>query len=118
MGRTKQQPTVSFDVLLRSPGSGRAPSVTNIDQFRPPSDAIEKVLRFLIAKGMVCHSTDFGLACTAPRTLFESLFSVRLQSVDAQPGMPAWQISGTPKLPREIADLIEQFTIATSPESF
>ena len=117
---TKQSESgVSFDVLLRAPGSGRVPNLTTIDQFRPPAEAIEKCRRCLSADGVTCHATDFGLACTATRERFESLFRVRLRPVAGfAPGMPPFQIVGEIHLPQVIREDVKQITLSAPPEFF
>jgi hypothetical protein len=109
---------VSFDILLRSPASGKQPSVSTIDQFRPSHEAIEKCRRYLIKRGVEVHATEFGLACTAPRNLFESLFKVTLEPLNSLPGTPRFGILGHPKPPKEISKMIELITISASPELF
>ena len=70
---------VQFDILLRAPGSGGSPSVETIQQFRPDPGVIEECRRHLALRGITCHATDFGLACGAPRALFEEVFSTHLK---------------------------------------
>ena len=65
---------VEFDILLKAPGSGKTPRVDNIDQFKPPAEDIAKCRRWLASQGVTCHSTDFGLACSATVEIFEALF--------------------------------------------
>lgn len=110
---------VSFDVLLRAPGSGSVPHLTTIDQFRPPAEAIEKCRHCLSAGGVTCRATDFGLACTATRERFELLFRVRLRPVTGcAPGMPPFEIVGEIHLPQAIEEDVEQITLSAPPEFF
>ena len=109
---------VAFDVLLRSPASGRPPSVASIRQFRPPPEEIERCRRWFAERGVEAHATEFGLACRAPRKLFESLFHVSLKRAKPTPGRPPFEFVGEPVPPKEIAGAIEQVTITAGPELF
>jgi hypothetical protein len=110
---------VAFDVLLRAPASGRTPHVATIDQFRPDPENIEKCRRWLAGEGVTCYATDFGLACSAPCELFESLFGVSLKPVrPASPGRPPFEIVGEIRSPAEVADMIDQVSISAPPEFF
>lgn len=109
---------VTFDVLMRSSASGNQPSVSTIHQFRPPPEEIERCRRWFTAKGVEAHATEFGLACRAPRQLFESLFGVTLKPLKAMPGKPPFEMTGHPVAPKEIAEAIDQITITAPPELF
>lgn len=113
----RREEGVSFDVRLRAPGSGHVPHVTTIDQCRPPAGAIEKCRRCLSTGGMTCHETDFGLACTATRERFESLFRVRLRPA-AAPGIPPFEIVGEIHVPQAIEKDVEEITLSAPPEFF
>jgi hypothetical protein len=65
---------VSFEVLFRTAGSGTLPSAATRETFRPGPDAVQSARHWLEARGATCHDTGFSLACTAPATLFRSLF--------------------------------------------
>jgi len=110
--------TIHFDILLRSAGSGKTPDVSNIDQFRPPPENIEKCRCWLASKRITCHSTDFGLACSASVELFETLFSTKVKRSGLGPGMPPWHCSSPPKGPREIEEYIDQISISAPPELY
>lgn len=110
--------TVGFDVLVRSPASGRSPTVASIREFRPDPKEIERCRRWFASRGVEAHPTEFGLACRAPRKLFESLFRVSLKPLGRGPGRPPFEILGRPVPPGEIAEAIEQVTIAAGPELF
>ena len=110
---------VAFDVLLRAPGAGSVPDVATIDQCRPDAEAVERCRRWFAARGVTTHATQFGLAGSTPRALFESLFGVRLKPVrPAVSGRPAFETIGKLQLPTEIADAIEQVTLSAPPEFF
>ncbi len=109
---------VSFDVLLRTAGSGRIPTVENIHEFHASAEEIEKCRRWFASQGITCHATQFGLACNAKRESFESIFGVRLTPTQGGPGVRSHQMSGEPKPPAEIADLIDQITLSAPPELF
>ncbi|UCE36200.1 MAG: hypothetical protein JSW00_11710 [Thermoplasmata archaeon] len=114
----RSEDEVAFDILLRSPASGQQPSVSTIDQFRPPHEEIERCRRYLVSRGVEAHATEFGLACKAPRDLFESLFAVSLKPTKPVKGTPPFKMVGEPKPPMEIAEAIEQITISAPPEFF
>jgi hypothetical protein len=109
---------VSFEVVLRTPGSGRIPTVQNLDQFRPDPEKLEFVRRWLHARGVVAHTTGFGLACSAPATVFESLFGAQLRPAEEVAGAAAWQLDGPIRLPAEIAGLVEEVVLSRTPELF
>ena len=109
---------VEFDILLKSPGSGKTPRADNISQFKPPAENIEKCRRWLASRGVTCHSTDFGLVCSAPAELFEALFSTELKRRSPTPGVPCWDCSSPPQAPREIEEYVDQISIAAPPELY
>jgi hypothetical protein len=107
---------ISFDILLKSAGTGRFPHVGNIDLFRPPPGNIEKCHRWLASKGVTCHPTEFGLVCGAPAGLFEILFSTKVKRNISGSGTPSWECISPPRLPPEIEEYVEQITISAPPE--
>ncbi len=109
---------VSFDVTLKGAGLGTTAGLATIDDLRPPQEAIERCVRWLAAKGVAAHATAFGVACSAPPALFESLFGVTLRRVDDRPSRPSYEASGEPAAPGEIADIVEAITLAGEPELF
>lgn len=109
---------INFDILLKPAGSNKIPLVDNIDQFRPPAENIEKCRRWLTSKGVTCHSTDFGLACSTPLETFEILFDTKVEHSRSGPGMPSWRCSSPPKAPPEIEEHIDQITISAPPELY
>lgn len=109
---------IEFDILIQASGSGGVPHVTTIESFQPASETIEKCHRWLAARGVTCHPTHFGLSCSAPRGLFESLFSTQLEPTEGGPGKPEWQSDKEPQPPSEIAKDIYQITISAPPELF
>jgi hypothetical protein len=109
---------VSFEIVLRTPGSGRIPTVQNIDQFRPDPEKLEFVRRWLHARGVVAHATGFGLACSATATVFEGLFGVTLRPLEEVAGGAAWQVDGPICLPPEIAGLVDEVILSRTPELF
>lgn len=113
-------PLVYFDILVRAvrPGPGRKARLSNLEEFRPSDEDVEKCRRMLAARGVTCHFTGFGLACSVPRELFESLFSARLEAHRTEQGMMFWKPSSEPKPPEELASLVEQITIARPPDLF
>lgn len=112
--------SVAFDLLLKGPAaaSGRQPSVGEIEQFKPPPEAVERCRRWLAARAVTCHATDFGLACTAAPGRFTELFGVALEPAAAGPGLPALRMAGEPRPPEPIADLVDQVTLSAAPELF
>lgn len=115
---TARTPTVAFEVLLRSNGAGRTPTSRNLDQFRADSEVAERVRRWLHARGVTAHSTEFTVACTAPRKIFESLFGVRLRPRKEITKLGCWAVQGEIRIPEEIADLVEDVTLSVMPEIF
>lgn len=116
MGAGNRTGNLSFDVLLRSLGTGRRPTLKNIDDFRAPAEKIEKCKRFLVGRGVTCHVTPFGLGCSAPVETFETLFKVKLKAGGPVRGAPVFQIEGTIRTPQEIEELVEQVTLTVEPE--
>ncbi|MHC4521053.1 MAG: hypothetical protein ACYTAS_20870 [Planctomycetota bacterium] len=110
--------TVQFDILLKSPGSGRTPNVGNIDQFRAAPETIEKCQRWLASQGVDCYATDFGLACSAKKEVFETLFGTELRPSSKAPGIPPWQCALPPQPPPEIREYVDQVSMAAPPELF
>jgi hypothetical protein len=106
--------SVAFEILLRSAGSGRRPTVRNIDQFRPDPESLELVRRWLIARGVDAHATEFGIACSAPPALFEKIFAAR--PLPAGPASPEWRLDGSIRIPAEIAAHVEDVTLSQRPE--
>ncbi len=109
---------IQFDILLRSAASGEIPDISNIGQFRADLEDIEKCRRWLASKGITCYSTAFGLACSAPVALFETLFCTKVQHGDLTPGMPPGRCSSPPKAPPEIEKYVDQISISAQPEFF
>ena len=114
----KRSNIIQFDILLKPAGASKTPHVNNIDQFRPPAENIEICRRWLASKGVMCHSTDFGLACNAPVKLFETLFSTRVKRSKSGPAMPPWHCSSPPESPLEIEEYIDQISISAPPELY
>lgn len=109
---------VMFDVLLVTAGSGQLPHGENVQDFYAAADDIEFCRRWFAGRGMILHATPFGLSGSAPRALFESVFAAKLEPLEAAPGQPGFRILVEPKPPAELADLIDQVTIAAAPEMF
>ena len=109
---------IGFDILLKAPASGRTAHVENIDQFKPPPENIVKCQRWLAARGVTCHSTDFGLVCSAPAELFENLFSTKVKRSSNAPGVPIWHCLSPPKAPSEIEEYVDQISISAPPEFY
>jgi len=109
---------IEFDVLVRSEAYSETPDVNNIDLFRPEPGDIEKCRQWLVGKGAACYPTEFGLACSASRELFESLFSTRFEPFEQRAGKPQWRLRRDPKPPAEIAEYIKEITLSVPPELF
>jgi hypothetical protein len=78
------------------------PSAATRAKFRPAADAVQSALQWLEARGATCHSTGFSLACTAPATLFRSLFG----SPDAL------------RVPAGLAAWVDEISVPTPPDFF
>ena len=111
---------VNFDILLRSQASdaGAAANLGTIDEFRPPPAAIEECRRWLALKGIACHPTDFGLACSAPETIFYSLFPKRRNTKTQRDVADNDNSSGEFEPPEAIAHLIDQITLSQMPDLY
>jgi len=109
---------IGFDILLKAPASGKTAHVGNIDKFKPPPENIVKCHRWLAAKGVTCHATDFGLACQAPAEQFESLFSTKVKRTSSTAGDPGWHCLSPPKAPPEIEAYVDQISIPAPPEFY
>ena len=110
--------TISFDILLRARGADKIPDIKTIDEFKPSPEHIEMCRRWLDSKGITCHATEFGLACSAAASLFEKIFSTKVQRKRTAPGKPVWQCSPPPKAPPELDEYIDQISVTAPPELF
>jgi hypothetical protein len=110
--------TVSFDILLRSAGSGEEPDMAIIDRFHAAPADVMRCRRWLEDHQATVHVTEFGLSCAMAKDRFESLFEVALNPTEHRPGEPQFQMSSSPKSPPEIEDLVDQITIMGEPEFF
>lgn len=97
-----------------------APSVATIDEFKPKVVDIDRAERWFADHGVTVYKTDFGLSCTAPREVFESIFEVRLSSrADPSSGTVFFLPEGlTLRIPEELAIIVDQVTLTVSPEFF
>lgn len=111
-------PIIQFDILLKAMDSIDIIDLSNIDRLRPPPENIEKCYRWFSSKGVTCHTTDFGLACSAPVELFESLFSTNVERSKSKIAAPSWDCSPPPKAPPEIEEYVDQISITASPELY
>jgi len=111
---------VQFDVLLRGHNGAGTPSVATIDNFKPKFDDIVRTERWFTAHGVTVYKTEFGLSCSAPREVFESIFDVKLSSrTDPGSGTVFYLPEGSSlRIPEELADIIDQVTLTVSPEFF
>jgi hypothetical protein len=117
MGR--RLPEVAFDILLRAARGAAGASIETIDAFRPDPHAVEWVRRWLSERGVVCHATHHGLACSAPGEVIARLFTVKVRRNPARgPEQRAVEILGEVQVPAEIADLVEQVTFPAPPQLF
>jgi hypothetical protein len=110
--------TVSFDILLRSAGSGGEPDISTIERFRASPADVARCRRWLEDHNVTVHVTEFGLSCAVTKDRFESLFEVALKPTDHRPGEPQFQMSSAPRSPREIEEFVDQITIMGEPEFF
>lgn len=111
------EPVVEFEVLVRGPSAGAPPSVETVEGLRPRPADLERCRRYLADRGVTCHATDFGLACSAPRRLVEALLGSQLEPVESTTG-PPWRFVGAPRAPDDIAELVEQVSLVARPELF
>ena len=114
MGGVRED-TIAFDVLVKSLASRPEPDLSNIEQFRPFPEDLERCRRWFVSHGVSVNVTNFGLACTAPRKAVETLFSIRLQP---RKGSSDFDIEGTMQVPVEIDDIIKQVTLTKMPDFF
>jgi hypothetical protein len=115
---TNKTDIIEFNILVGAEGAGTKPDLSNLDRFRPDPADIERCRRWLAGNGVTCYTTEFGLACSAPCNLFESLFSTEVRRSKRVPGKPPWKMLTKPVPPPEIADYIEDVTISAPPELF
>ncbi len=109
---------VQFEVLIHARDSGQVPSVATIDSFKPdPADLIH-AKRWFTEQGITAHQTDFGLVCSAPKNIFESIFDVTLTENENQSSQVAFNIVGQISAPSELKDIIEQVTLSVQPEYY
>lgn len=108
--------TVSFEILLRTAGSGQLPTAGTIDRFRPDPKVVESCRHWLHTHGVVAHPTGFSLACSASPAVFESLFGVKLVALDPVPGAPRWRIEGTLRVPDTLSAWVDDVTLPPPPE--
>jgi hypothetical protein len=112
-------PLVTFEVLLRTAGSGRQPHLGNLGDFQPKPDAIERCRRWMVLHGVNCRPANFSLACSAPGQVFASLFSVNIsRNPNSGPGQPSVLVYGDIRVPAEIADIVDQVNLPAAPEFF
>ena len=109
---------IEFDILVRTEASGESPDVSNIDRFHPDPEDVENCRRWLVSKGVVSYTTEFGLSCSVSRHLFESLFSTHVKLSKQRSGNPLWQMLTEPVPPPEIANYIKDITISIPPDLF
>lgn len=115
---SEDRPRISFDVLLRGDSTDVAHVAVDVHKLRPKLGVIEFCLRSFSELGVTCHRLDFGLACEAPPELFESLFGVTVTGRTDDSGHTVYEVSGEPRPPKEIAQHVDQITIARPPTLF
>ncbi len=110
---------VAFDILLKADAAPDTASLATIEALRPEPEEIERCRRWLVTRGVNAHSSGFGISCTAPAPVFEALFNVKVEFCDPLPGQSSYRIvDGSPDLPKEIADMVDQVTLSVTPEFF
>lgn len=109
---------VNFDILLRPEVSVVESGVASLDSLKPAQENIVRCQRWFSAHGVEAHATEFGLACRAPKEVFEMLFSVILEPTDGGAGQPALEMRNVPSPPEDIADFVDQISLAVAPELF
>lgn len=116
----KRVDRVEFDVLLKAPTGyvERPVDVETVSARRPSAETIERCRQWFEGQGIVCHPTAFGLACSAPRPLFESVFGVEVIETGGGPGRPPLEMSRPAQVPDVIEEMVEQITIGAAPEMF
>lgn len=108
---------VAFDVLLKA-STEAEPNLATVPALRVSPEVVNRCRLWFGRRGVEVYSTDFGLACRAPRSVFESLFGVHLERTEESPGMPNFAIKGSIRMPSEIAEFVDQITLTASPEFF
>ncbi|MEM7208947.1 MAG: hypothetical protein AAF434_14080 [Pseudomonadota bacterium] len=109
---------VMFDILLKSAGSGRVPNLGNLDDFKPPQEAIDACSRWFSGSPLVVSRTPFGFSGSASQDQIEALFSARLERVETPTGQTAYRVIVAPSPPRELAEFIDQITVIEPPVHF
>lgn len=110
---------INFDILFDEKVKDEtARNVPSIDKHKPPFEIIEKCRRFLVENGITCHAHDFGLSCSAPRSVIEKVFRTELIYNSENSNLGYWSFSHSPKIPDEIRKDISQITFPPPPELF
>ncbi len=110
---------INFDILFGEKVKDEtARNIPSIDQHKPPFEIVEKCRRFLVEKGITCHSHDFGLSCSAPKLVIEKVFQTKLIKNSESSYLDYWRFSNSPKIPDEILQDISQITFPPPPELF
>lgn len=115
----KNDSPISFNVLLRGETDDVSIAASNLDRIRPTEEAIERCFHWLSEQGVICHRTDFGLACESTLELFESLFCVQVSKQETDTAAPvSYQLQGEAHPPSEIETLVSQVTLTHPPTFF
>lgn len=94
--------SIYLDVLVRAHDSPERITVENIGRARPDPDVVERCRRWLAARGLECHATDFGVVCKGHREQVARVFGS----------------ATAPRPPAEIARFVEQVSVTPPPEFF
>lgn len=112
------QELIRFDALLKSPATGKTPSLGNIEEFVPDSAQITQCIHWFKQQGITVYPTEFGIAGETTKERFEELFGVQLiRSAAGSPG-DGWHAEGELSIHPAVADHIDQTTFTARPELF
>ena len=118
MDETSEFDIVNINIILKSGSPETDIHVNTIKNFIPDSGDLERCRRYLISRGVTCHPTSFGLACSAPKEVIEKVFKTKLKTNENESISSMRQFLIKPEIPVEIEKYVEQITLEIPPELF
>jgi hypothetical protein len=106
---------VAFELLLQTPGGDERPTLQTIERFRPDEEAMRLCLQWLGQHGVTAHTTGFSIACTAPPSLFESLFDAKVEAAGDLHGRTVWRTQRKPRVPSELSAWVASVEVPPPP---
>lgn len=118
MDETSEFDTININIILKSGSPEKDIHVKTIKSFIPDSGDIEHCRRYLISRGVSCHPTSFGLACSAPKETIEKVFKTKFKADEHDSTGSIIDFLSKPEIPAEIVEYVDQITIEIPPELF